>query len=308
MNHQPAKHPLKFLFFLITFGLPICLFFSTSAYANQIQAIKGSKVLIVSDTDTYDVGERVFATDSNGKKKAIIQIEKVKDNKAFGILKKGKAQKGMGILKTGSSAGAKSQKTARSRGRTTETDSDSSSDKPLSLGFLLGIGLDSMSVKLLDDAGNTVETLAQSGTGFSAKALLDYNLGFITVRAMGGLEKFNVSGTASSAVCDGTTGCKTDIMYMSLDVLGLISLMNTSSMKLWLGGGAGLWLPASKSSNTLEANSISSTSPFYGGVGADIKLDKDSYIPLQVLYVMLPRSSDVSAHAIAIQGGMAWRF
>lgn len=271
--------------------------------ADVIRATKNNKVLILMETDgSLSVGDKVFAVDENGKKKALITIEKVKGAKAFGTIQKGRAAKDMTIQ----AARARAKTAAESRKERLQR--APTNDLPFSWGVLGGLGLDSMSVKLTDANGRELETISMSGTGFSVKALVDYNFSSaFGVRLIAGMEQFSTTGTAKGAYCDGSEKCKTNISYITLDALMRYAFVD-SETKVWLGGGVGFWMPGSKSTNTLDANSIGTTSAVYGALGVDFSLGEDSFIPAQVDYALLPSSNEVAANAIAFRVGMAWRF
>lgn len=301
------KAPIvKLVLVLILFAL------SPHAIANTISNVKGKKVLInMSEPGALKAGDRVFATGADGKRKALIQVEKISGNRALGTITKGKAAAGMSVAGSsgGGSGGAKSKSSAASRERSQKSSgSNGSSQKPLSLGIMAGLGLDSMSVKLADDNGNLVETLAMSGTGFSAKGLVDYNFtSYLGVRLLIGLEKFNVTGTSATNICDGTTACKTDIMYITLDGWLRYAFVEGST-NVWVGAGGGVWLPGSKTTNTLDDTSIGTTFAVYFGGGADFAISDDAFVPVQAEYILLPTTEQVSANAIAFRGGIGFRF
>lgn len=277
--------------------------FASTSLADSVLLIKNDKALI--ESSSLSPGDKVFATDEEGKKKAIILIEKVKGEKAYGKITKGKAEKGMGIIKSaaGSASPTKEKKSRASRNR------NPIEEKPFSIGVLIGIGFDSMTVKLADSAGTLVETLYMSGTGFSAKAMIDYNFtSYLGIRLLAGLEDFTVKSSAKTAVCNATTDCRTDIMYITTDAWLRYAFVDTSSFNIWAGVGAGFWMPGSKTTNNIDESSVGTTSAIYLGLGTDIAADEDVYLPVQVDYAILPGSDQVTATAIAIRAGLAYRF
>ncbi len=277
------------------------------SYADSIQGEKKGRVLITTDSpNSLNIGDKVFATDAGGAKKALIEIDRVKGTKAFGVVKKGKVSKGMNIVKgNASGSSSKRQKVSRSN---RSSESASGKSLPFTIGALLGLGLDSMQVKLTDAAGNAVETLNMSGTGFSIKGMADYNLtSYLGLRVLAGLENFTVQASAASAVCDGSTACQTDISFITFDGWLRYAFIDTGT-KFWIGAGMGLWMPASKSTNALDETSIDTSYAIYLGGGADIPGGEDIYIPVQAEYTMLPSSTQVTASTIAIRAGIGYRF
>lgn len=271
----------------------ICLFLSSlmsqRAVADTIQVSKNNKVLILSEQEgTYSVGDRIYAVDSNGKKKAIIQVQKVNGLKVIGKVVKSVKNlelKGMSVI-----------------GGTQSSTSSSSGSKQFAAGVMVGLGMDSMTVKV---AGSTI---AMSGMGYSFKAFGDYNFtSSIGVRLFGGMESFNVKKSESAILCDGSAECKTEISYLTGDAWLRYTFLQ--SLRLWLGAGVGGWIPMSKTSNNLDTTTIGFSSAIYFGGGADITVGDDLFVPFQVEYIMLPSASaDVTANAIAFRAGLGYSF
>lgn len=276
--------------------LILTLFLTAPAWSNTVKQVKGQRVLMeLSTPDDFAEGDRVFALDDAGKRKGLITIEKIKGERALGKVSKGSVQPNATLAKAG--GGATSKKPGKS-----------SSNKKFALGIMAGGAYDTMSVKVSTATGVLIETINMSGTGFSIKAVADYDFtSYLGLRLFLGMEQFNTSAKAQNPLsCDGGA-CKTEISYITLDAWGRYALTEGSS-KIWLGAGAGLLSPGAKTSNALDKESIGSTFAFYLGGGVDFKLDGDLYIPTQVDYAILPSSEQVTAAIIAVRFGIAKRF
>lgn len=277
--------------------------FLSPALANTVKQVKGSRALLdLSNSDEFSAGDKVFALDEEGKRKGLITLEKIKGKAGLGNIIKGTAKPGWTLMK-----GPGGEK---SKGKNENADSGkkSKSTSKFALGAMLGGAYDSMTVKVTTASGVFVEQLEMTGTGYSIKALADYDFtSFLGLRLMLGLEQFSATATPkNTASCDGGK-CKTEIGYITLDAWGRYALIEGNT-KVWLGAGVGSLSPTNKVSNALDPNSINSTVAIYLGGGADFTLDKDWYVPTQIDYAILPQSDQVQASIIAFRVGINRRF
>ena len=282
----------------------ISALFVSGAFAAQITKVKGNKILIKTDGDSVQGGESFYAM-SNGKKKAIIRISKIKGDKALGVLVKGKAAAGMTLIPRG----AAGTKVAGGRGRSGESTSAEGGDHQRAYwGGVLGYGMDTMNVAVNSSLTNQpIGTAAMSGSGISGKALFDYELfSQIWFRGTSGVEQLNVTG---NNIC-GTgniQACNAKLMYFTLDLLGRY-VFAIGNFRPWLGGGVGLLFPASKSSTALKATSIGTTNVMVIAGGVDYFINPRMYVPISLEYGLLPKSDEVDAHLITFRAGLAIPF
>lgn len=281
--------------------LLLCILMATPGIADHIDAKKDQLVRISLDQeDSLSPGDRVFVLDSQGKKKGIVRIEKVKGNRAFGRIQKGIAEKNMAIQMARGAPKVKSEPVAKPRKKRAD-------EMPLSLGAMVGIGFDSMTV-IVAPPGMTSETVAMNGAGFSAKAMVDYNFtSYLGIRILTGMEQFTTKGNSDGLICDSTQNCKTEISYITFDGWLRYAVYDMQH-KVWLGAGFGLLMPGAKSTNTLDSNSIATTSILYIGAGGDIFIEEDMFVPTQLEYGLLPSSDQVTASIFAIRAGIGFRF
>lgn len=281
------KHILSFLLF-------VCL---TPAFGADITKVKGNKALINLDGTDASEGDIFFALDSNGKRKGLIKLEKVKGDKAIGNITKGKAMVGWTLTKR--------VPKGRKGGDEITPSSRRSSGGPtgdMFLGGMLGFGMDSTEVTL-----DTGDVAALSGTGLSFKGFFDYRLfPNIWFRGFTGIENFNgegknICGTGATSKCD------VKIMYISFDFWGRY-LFSEKDLRPWLGGGFTLLFPMSKSSSAIVESSITTTSTYGIGGGVDWFISKDSFIPLSAEYQLFPSSNQAKASIIAVRAGFGMSF
>lgn len=276
---------IKF-FTIFVATLLVVLLSSSNSFAASITKVKNGKVLIVLDGATPQQGEKWFALDGAGKKKAIITIDKVTGEKAIGTITKGTAEVGYNLQSTD---GKKSASSGAAGGRY---------NSQFGIGVLGGYSMDSMTVKL-----GTGETLNLAGSGFGAQLIGDlYLTSSISILAFVGLETFGVTGSIGS-----NRKYSTDISYL---VFGGIAryVYWLNNFGLWGGIGGSLASPSNPSSNAVTTSSIVTTNMIHFAGGLDYALSSKMYIPLRVQYSILPPSDTVSASMISIQAGLVYGF
>jgi hypothetical protein len=272
-------------------------------FAAQITKIKGRNVLIDLKGDSASVGDSFYAVEADGKRKGLIEVSKVKGDKAIGKIVKGKPATGMRLeIKP---AGLTKRGVGDGNGHT--TDSKAMKGRAY-FGGLFGYARDTMSVNVNSfNTNQFLENVSLSGSGFSGKGLFDYELfKQIWFRGEIGGEMFNASGKARCGT-NNTQTCDVKIVYLSFDFLGRY-VFSEGAFRPWVGGGVSLLFPASKSTTALDESSIGTTSVFTVAGGADLFLSPTMYIPLQVEYAMLPKSDEVEANWIAFRLGVAVPF
>lgn len=276
------------------------IFFAPLLHAAEILKVKGSSVLIDLKGDSPNPGDMFFAVKPDGKRTAIIQISKVKGEKATGKITKGKATEGQTLEAKGAGKVAKSSR------------SDSSSGGMPSgrsyWGAIAGYGMDSMSVNINDSVTNAFRQKGDlSGTGYSIKGLFDYELfSQVWFRGTSGLEMFNVTGSKLCGTGNAQT-CDAKINYLTFDFLGRY-VFSKGNIRPWAGAGLGLLFPMSKSATALQASSIATTNVMVIAGGVDWFINPNMYIPVSVEYGILPKSDEVEAKWIALRIGFAVPF
>lgn len=267
---------LKWLLQLVSIAISLTLF-TPQSYAQIVKTVKGASVIV--DDYSGATGEQFYLLDQNNKRRAIIEISRVKGTRALGKVLKGRAAVGFTLTpRTGTSA--------RSRSRGTKGNSR--------IGGLLGYSLDSQTVPRTG-----ASTLDMNGSGLSFKGLYDYNgiIPDVGVRFLGGIEQFKVySGSF-----------ETEITYLTLDALGRY-FISQDSFAFWLGGGLGLAIPMSKSSDALDSESIATATLLYLALGADIEVNKEFSIPVQLDYAFFLPATDVKTSALGIRAGVSFKF
>lgn len=277
----------------------ILIFFSAVSSAQIIKTVKDQKVLIELQGAQVEPGQDFFAVDASGKKKAIVKIKQIKNDKAIGEVIKGKAEVNLtlqgrkGALPKGDSANASASSHRRFKG---------------TWGALGSYGMDKMDAAFATN--NVNYTASMQGTGFGAFGFYEIPMSpeFI-LRATAGIEQFVATSSVSAAdgtgVCsNGTTSnCNVNIMYLSGYGTARYNLINGST-KLWVGAGLGYLFAASSSSTVLKTDGLS-TYVIVPSLGVDIPFKKN-FIPVVLDYVMFPDSSTVKANAVTIRFGYGW--
>lgn len=278
------------------------IFIAPMLHAAEILKVKGANVLIDLKGDTPNPGDTFFAVKADGKRTAIIQISKVKGEKATGKITKGKASEGQSLEAKGAGKVAKS-------GSHRSHDVVSAAPSGRSYwGAIAGYGMDSMTVNINDSVTNAFKQKGDlSGTGYSIKGLFDYELfSQVWFRGTSGLEMFNVTGSALCGSGNAQT-CNAKINYLTFDFLGRY-VFSTGNIRPWAGAGLGLLFPMSKSATALQASSIATTNVMVIAGGADWFINPNMYIPVSIEYGILPKSDEVEAKWIALRVGVAVPF
>jgi hypothetical protein len=309
----------------------LALAFGSVANAAKVLKVKNNKVLIgIEDGDTdITVGGR-FIVMVGDKKRALIEIEQVKNGRAVGKVVKGQAEADgklvsiaqvLGGAKSPDKSVEEPKSDLESGLQQSETTTKSTANKKtagkkkkstkhsagllspgISFGAVIGYSLDTQNVTASNSAATATESLSMSGSGLSLKAFGDMPFsGPLSLMARLGFEQFSVTGSSSKS------SVKTDILYGTADMLLRYNFGDGAFVPFVLGG-LGLHLPLSKSSNVLNENLISMTTVFFLGGGLNYQLNDTSYVHTSLEYGFFPPSNDVKTNLIAIRAGMGFRF
>ena len=236
-----------------------------------------------------------------GKKIGVVELKKVKGLKAIGLLRKGKAVKGNSTLFRSVSKKSKMKKLDNSS-KTAKLDTDDEYDTPTGQVRWGGqVGYGSAKQDVLQDTA----TSAQSGSSLALKAILDYPIfsGF-SLHGGFGLEMFSVAGVGTNAQTAQTNvDISTKITFVSIDALMKYTLTDTGSMKFYLLGGPGILHPMSKTSDSIDPDTITSLVIGEFGGGIEFKMGNTT-IPLDITYYMFPAGETVKTSLISIKVGM----
>lgn len=277
--------------------------------AAEIVNIKGNKALLdisdLSNVPDLREGDKVFALNSEGKRKAILQIKQIKNQKAVAEILKGQVTSGMTLQSTKSTSNSSSpKKIAASQKK--DKPSGSFKLKSNAYGVLGGLNSNTMSVKV------SSETVKLAGSSFSLKGFYQQRLDSdISVRLGAGYDSLIASGTLASGNCKGSTNCKINVSYLGLDALVKYSFLKPSAQnpwEVWAGGGLGFLIALSKSSTVLDQSKISTNQNILFGGGVDYHLNSQSFIPVEVLYGLFPTNSTTSASQLILKVGYGLSF
>jgi len=276
----------------------IFLLSSKAAEAAKVLRSKGKAVLIeYSPDEGIAKGTRAFII-VNDKRVGLVRFVRVTEgsNRATAKLLKGRAP-----------AGAEVKVIVKKDSSDVEPQAASEPPSDLIYGFVAGFGLNSQTVKAPSSGGGVGESVSLSGSGFSLKGWGDMTiadeLGLI---GRFGVETLNLTGTSRfPSTCSGTTSCKTELMYLSADLLARYTLV-PGTWNPYLAAGLGLYYPLTKKTNNLEESKIAATTIFMASAGMNYRLGSSLYLPLSVEYGIFPPSSQVTTTFIAIRAGLAW--
>lgn len=302
--------------------LLIFLFFSLHLKAAQITNVKDSRVLIVFEGEASEPGTQFFVINQEGKKIGLVEVRKVKGEKAIAEIVKGRAEIGGELIPRSSAPVKKSEPEAEPKDEENPDEEKPKEDKESSLrksklafGALAGYASNSMSLTVQSATNSAVKTDATfSGTNFNFKGFLDYEMSKdLNFRSTFGYEPYVVKGTATTSsgtyLCNNgaSANCQINITYFALDGMGQYNLVK-GSKRIWLGLGYSLLVTMSKSIDVPNFSQTGGTNQMLLlGVGADFNLNKTSFIPISVEYGMIP-GDNVKASAYYLRTGYGRRF
>jgi len=298
------------------------------ALAAEISQIKGNKALLNIQAEEIQEGTDFYAVDSNGKKKAILHVTKVRGTKAIADILKGTAEPGQSLRprpQQASSAAPGNAPTARSEPTPTKS-SDNDPDRNArprgfwgtllhrgtAVGIMGGIAQDTMSLTGAATVNNVpyTDSLSLKGNSYNLMGFYDMDMTpSWTIDLKGGVETFTANGsTSQTPVCSNSTGCSVSFTYLSGEANLRYNYLKAKT-KAWVGLGGAFMLAVAKSSSVSNLNTNSATNQMIlFGTGADFSLGHGSFIPVSFEYGMFPGSSTVTASTMVLRAGYGWRF
>ena len=304
------KWPKSILLLLLTlsFSLTTSAEFGDEA---EVLRVRGSKVLISINGESIAAGDLLLALDDDDKRKGVIRIKKVGKNKAIGKIIKGKAQKGWILERY-----KRKSKTARKRRNKnleapsqdlTEPQEENSGNSKLTLGFLGGYSLGSMSVAIPNTAGSTTAA-DMTGNSIEYHLFINYRLGRkLHLLATVGQQSLDVAGTIDDNSCTNSNDCTTKINYLTGTAL-LKYQFSSGNFAPWMAAGLGVMNPTSTESTAVDATSVGTTSVIVASAGTDWLISHKWSIPLQLRYVFFFPSDGVSTSMITGLLGLGYHF
>ena len=312
----------------IIYALLFIFFFNAfdNVFAAQVAAVKDTKVLVIGDN--LEEGS-LYYTVTQGKKRGIIKIIKIKGRKGLAKLLKGKAVKGYTLVfrpRKGKSSPRTTAKPSPAPRASGGKNYDVYSESPKSnfkkessyskstsgwkknfIGFggLLSYNMNTADVTFSDGAS---ESLSGSSIGF--KAFGDYQLTEnIGIRGEFGTIPFEADGKNSSGNCATPDSCAMSINYLGGTLWARYMLgTSVSKARFWGGAGASLIFPlATDGTTAVNADGVGSTIIFGFGGGVDYKINDKFYIPASLEYSLFPPNDEVSASSIVFKAGLGMR-
>lgn len=275
------------------FGISYALLSAPTAEAARVDKVKGKQVLIINEDTDIQEGEKYFIV-IDGKKRAVVEITKVRGGKSIGRITKGRAAPDASVepVRRSSSTAKRTERQAPSSSEDADQDPDIVTKPKNIIGAVVGYAMDSQTVN------DGVSTVSMSGSGYSLKAYGDIPMsGRLGVIGRGGAEQLDLTGS----------GHKTTILYLTADAL----LRYSFSEGVWapfVAGGLGLHFPLSKSSTKLDESRISSTTVFFANAGVNYRMDRRMYLTALAEYGFFPPSQSVSTNFIALRFGAGFQY
>lgn len=264
----------------------VAFFASIHADAAKIVSIKNGKALLDLEGEASATGSLWLARDASGKKKAILEISQTKQGRAIAVVKKGNLQPGYSLERmpqAGAGSTASSGSSSSARGA-----SDSMGAEKTRIGFLGGYSMNSMTAKPASGS------IALTGSSFNLVGFYQMQLdNKVFVKLLAGYETLSASNETYNV----------DLGYLGFTAQIEYKFYQGQTWDFWGGGGLGFLYAMNKSSNILDTAKISINQTIVGVIGADYRLSKTTFIPLQLSYSIFPDNSSSSATQIVFRGG-----
>ena len=276
-------------------ALTLLALISVTAEAALVTKVSGEQVLIDLQGDaSYTEGARYLLMVGD-KKRAVVEISKIKGDRAIGKVLKGTAQVSGTLAPLPGSSGNVAS-TAKStphspRASSSARRSRRGSLSALTFGGVIGYGATSQTVAVTKNSVS--ETVAMTGSSLSFKGFADLPVsGDFGLIGRVGLENFGVAGSTTNL-----GAVETKILYLSADLL-LRYQFPLGNFRPFPLLGMGLHYPLSKSSGVLDVQRISATTIFFLGGGFNYNLSDALYLHGTLEYGLFPPSNDVKTSLI----------
>lgn len=275
---------------------------SAFSYSQTVLNIKNGKVLLDLGALEVNSGDRVITSNSEGKKKSLLQIRQIKNGKATAEIVKGVPETGhtFDIFKGAPKRPRKvvqeevdySRASGRNRG---------------SYGFTGALAMNSMKISNLT-RNETSYSFEMTGTNFGVGGFYDYTLNpSWLVRAHGTLEMFDVKSTKN--------GCGTvadlpecTVKFTQLGTYGTFNyLFSPEPMRVWAGVGGGLFIYLSKDASVLDTNKFFFNSMLMAAAGVDYFMNPSTFIPISLEYQVIP-DKEAGVTGIVLRAGWGRSF
>lgn len=285
----------------------------TQAFAAKVLQVKNDKVMIDLEGAEAEVDQTVVLISPENKKVALAKIEKTKNGKAIALITKGKSQGNETVSfpaagkvnKSTDSTQAATPSESSSEGSTSTTAYKTQSKR---YSGLLTILSNTMVTKQTD--GTNTEDVSMKSSTFGISGAIDWPLlSYLTARGVVGYEPFKASGTSTYLSCNSltSTNCTAEINYLTAGGYARFDLTK-SRAQFWLGIGANMKFPLSKSTTALKQEDIKMTMTYGAALGMDFFINSKMFVPVSVEQQSFLKSDTVSASMLMVRAGFGQTF
>lgn len=273
------------LYSLLTLLAVIALLPLTS-FAQRVEQVRGSRVLIQTDQMKFTVGQRWEAIDGGGVIIGVIEIRQVKDSRAVGLIREGDAIVAANLrLKEDSKAPLSDEEKVRHRKWFL-------GPSVLASDVLVRVGVEEVRL-----TGGQWGLQAGADQVLTEHQILRVRLGFDLVRAKGTPLDINLCGG------DGECNLWTHYLTGSLG-FGFQAMPEGGDWNIGASVGFSGFLPVSRESDAVNAEKISIDGGFEAGVFAHVKTNPITWIEFSAQKVFLRETA--SFRPSLIRYNLAW--
>ncbi len=258
----------------------LLFFISSLGFSQTVMNVKNGKVLLDLGSLNVNAGDRVVTSNSEGKKKSLLQIRQIKNGKATAEILKGTPEIGhtLAVFK-----GA----TKKTR-QADNDDSQYATRKKGGYGFTGSLAMNAMKISNLTRE-QKLYSFEMTGTNFGLGGFYDYSLNNSwLVRAHGTLEMFDVKSTKNGCgTAPGLSECT--VKFTQLGTYGTFNyLFSPQPLRVWAGIGGGLFIYLSKDASVLDTNKFFYNSMLMAAGGVDYFMNQKTFVPISLEYQMIP--------------------
>lgn len=288
----------------------------SEAQASQVKEVNGDQLKIQLDKESLAVGQKFFLIDTASKKLGIIKILHLNGNLADAQLLKGKAEVGYRLMAPAAASKAGSEtppakntvSAHTSEGEKKAEPKNESSALPSRWSVLLGMSSNSSAVKVTD--GTIIQTVQMTGNSYAVSGVYEKFWSYLAFRGLIGYEEFDAIGAATVSGCSQQTSkdCKTNIKYLTAGGFARYSF-DLTDLKIWLGAGAHVKAPVSKSSTAILESSLGTTMSYAAALGLDYQLkDSAAFVPISLEQQFYYKSDTADSRSLTLRVGFGKEF
>lgn len=269
------------------------------AFAAKVLTVKGQRVLLDSEGESFGTGDRLGIRNTDGKAIGLVVVEKVKGNRVVGRIQRGRAVVGASAAQLGESSG----KSSASRSNRKSPSLSGRISSTSSYGILGGMTMTTQDLKTTSLSNSNVNVNVKAeGTSFNLLGFYQTSLSeSFGLRLAAGMETIDIKGSVNNE------NFVANIKYLGINSIMKYNFYATPNFEVWAGGGLSFLINMSESQNVYKSSPKMMNSILFS-LGTDIRIGNKSYLPLQFDYGYFQGTDTVETSQMMFRAGWAWNF